>query len=123
MGWSARRTAELNQRGHERQGGISTALVRPGHERHSTFWNPLADGWMVRYTFRDHDGQLFTCTLPTLALCQAARNEWLVKRVADAQRASAPSQTRARALAEAQDAAAILDADLYRDSRTGGYDR
>ena len=70
---------------------------------------------MVHYDYRTPDGALFTCIDVDLATCQERRNAWLVSRVADAQRA--------RALAEAQDAAALVDADLYRDSRTGGYDR
>jgi hypothetical protein len=31
----------------------------------------------VTYDFRDNDGELFSCTKPTLEQCRAARDTWL----------------------------------------------
>ncbi len=69
-------------------------------------------GDVCHYDYRHPDGGLFSCIRPTLSDCQAARNAWLVER--------AEAARRERARPEAEDNAAMVDADLYRDSR-GGY--
>jgi Domain of unknown function, B. Theta Gene description (DUF3873) len=89
-----------------------------GQERyHDTFARRHGRRY-VEYAYRTPDGRLFTAVLPTLAECQAARNTWLVQRVAAAQRAAETE----RAQAEARDHWQAIDADLYRDSRTGRYE-
>ncbi len=114
MGWSARRVQELNQRGRERKPALIAADCRPGREQHQEYYSELARRMQVHYDYRTPDGVLFSCLDITLATCQARRNAWLVERAEAAQRE--------RAKAEAENQAAMVDAQLYRDER-GGYDR
>ena len=114
MGWSHRRNQELAQRGRERQAALKASDCRPGREQHQEYYSELAGRRQVHYDYRTPDGTLFTCIDNTLADCQARRNAWLVERAESAQRE--------RARAEAEDAASLVDADLYRNS-DGGYDR
>jgi hypothetical protein len=84
------------------------------------YWSALANDYRVQYDYRHPDGTLFSCVRPTLAECQSARNAWLVERAEAAQHVAATARTREGAKTEAEDAASLVDADLYRDSR-GGY--
>lgn len=147
MGWSQRRNIELAQRGRERVPGAGRSKLNdehgcsicpPGREQHQDYYSELARRQQVQYDYRTPDGTLFTCIDDNLCACQARRNAWLVARVAAAQRERAKAEAEAeaedaaaeaadqqriaglKARAEADDHNAMIDADLYRDSR-GGY--
>jgi hypothetical protein len=58
--------------------GVTTTNT-PGQEQHETFSRKIG-GKIKRYCqydYRDFDGELFSCTKPTLDACREARDEWL----------------------------------------------
>ena len=58
--------------------GVTTTNT-PGQEQYETFTRKI--GRTVKkcysYDYRALDGELFSCTKPTLKMCRAARDEWL----------------------------------------------
>ncbi len=139
MGWSARRTAELAQRQRDRTEeleararlalnrhgpieaasnllcGVVGADCPPGQSKHQMVYSRQTGTDVCHFNYRHPDGGLFSCIRPTLADCQAARNAWLVERAEAAQRE--------RARAETEDAASMVDADLFRESNGRYFDR
>jgi len=60
--------------------GISTTAS--GQERYETCKRRVCGKTKkyVQYDYRHTDGELFSCTKPTLPACRAARDEWLGKK-------------------------------------------
>lgn len=60
--------------------GISTTQ-KLGQEQYEFFTRSVGrkEKEYCQYDYRHTNGKLFSCVKPTLELCQAARDEWLVK--------------------------------------------
>lgn len=54
-----------------------------GEERHEYFTltlSPRRKKRLCQYDYRHTDGELFSCTAPTLEACRTKRNEWLQRK-------------------------------------------
>lgn len=67
------------------ENGISTTRT-PGQEQYEYFNTPKRPGKPAQkrfaYDYRHTDGELFSCTAPTLEACRAKRDEWLSRKSA-----------------------------------------
>ena len=61
--------------------GVTTTNT-PGQEQYETFSRKVGDKTKkyCQYDYRHPDGELFSCTKPTLKACRAARDEWEVRK-------------------------------------------
>ena len=55
--------------------------IGPGQEQYERFTPRIRNAKpRYQYDYRHTDGDLFSCTKPTLAQCRAVRDEWVAKR-------------------------------------------
>jgi len=61
--------------------GVTTTNT-PGMEQYETFTRKVCGKTKkyCSYDYRHYDGELFSCTKPTLKDCRAARDLWLEKK-------------------------------------------
>lgn len=52
----------------------------PGQEQHEYYKCRVTNRRLCQYDYRDTDGKLFSCVLPTLADCRRSKNQWNAER-------------------------------------------
>ena len=59
--------------------GVTTTNA-PGQEQYEKYKCKVTKKIRYQYDYRHPDGELFSCTKPTLEACRAARDEWEVRK-------------------------------------------
>lgn len=58
---------------------LNPTTLKNGQEQHESYRCSVTRKNRVQYDYRHTDGELFSCTKPTIDQCRAARDAWLLK--------------------------------------------
>lgn len=55
---------------------LNPHTLQPGQEQHEYYKSRATRRRLCQYDYRDMDGKLFSCVMPTLADCRKSRDQW-----------------------------------------------